>query len=356
MFICLHAGAGFHHPNNLKKYKIELNKITESTRKFLSSGASAVEAVSHAISLLENSSLTNAGISGSNYTIDGGIEVDACIMDQDGWFGSIGAVPMTNHHVHPNPIKIAELILNQSKKGPDKAGRQAPIMLVGESAHKFAKHHGLSLITSEQVQELITHEQEARYLSHMHILKNSTDESATDKHQDTVGAIIIDISGNMAVGCSSGGISLKWTGRVGEAAIPGSGIYISRNKSNTKVATTLSGTGEQIMKTHLAREISDLFLNESERDCVMTLKELISSHFLSSPLLHQDLDKYMGAIILRQSDDFYEFFWIHTTPSFCISCHDGKKTKVYISRLKTNQNSCIGAELVKTDFIKRCRS
>ena len=379
MILILHAGAGFHHQKRFKDYKKAMTEISDFVMNQVKAGCSSTEAVALAVSLLEDCSLTNAGIAGSNFTLDGSIESDACIMDDEGWFASIGAVPMCSsllededHKatsvIHPNPIRIAQSLLDHARKGPDEAGRQPPIMLMGESAHVFAQSHLLSgMIARSDGKSRIHQNQIDRYYSHMAILQNAgnrVDSAPATKRvklqsdeilQDTVGAICIDDKGRMAVGCSSGGISLKRPGRVGEAAIPGSGIHLDKSDpgGDIKVATTLSGTGEQIMKTFLASRITDIFIKEAVDDADAIgqgLRNLIETRFLQSKLLEKDYkdERNMGAIIVRQIEEKYiEFCWVHSTPSFCFSVHDGSKTSVSISRLNPSRNIQIGARVLK---------
>lgn len=376
MILILHAGAGFHHQKRFQAYKKAMTDISDFVMKQVKAGCSSTEAAALAVSLLEDCSLTNAGIAGSNFTLDGSIESDACIMDDEGWFASIGAVPMCSsllededHEVslvmHPNPIRIAQSLLDQARKGPDEAGRQPPIMLTGESAHMFAQSHLLSrMIARSDAKSRIDQNQIDRYYAHMAILQNAGNSVPATKRvklqsdeilQDTVGAICIDDRGRMAVGCSSGGISLKRPGRVGEAAIPGSGIHLDKSDSgDIKVATTISGTGEQIMKTFLASRITDIFIKKAVDDDAdvigQGLRNLIETRFLQSKLLEKDYkdERNMGAIIVRQIEEkFIEFCWVHTTPSFCFSVHDGSKTSVSISRLKPSRNIQIGARFLK---------
>lgn len=131
-------------------------------------------------------------------TLEGSVECDASYMD-DTCYGSVGAVSGIR-----NPIKAAHR-LAQNRKKPMALGRVPPMLLVGEGARRWAVSEGLETVPPEK---LISPEAFATYVNHMQLL----DEC----RQDTVGAICVDAQGNVAAGVSSGGISLKLPGRVGE--------------------------------------------------------------------------------------------------------------------------------------------
>lgn len=348
-FVVIHAGAGYHSPKNEKEYKRLVTSVVNSTLEILYQGASAERGVEHAIALLESHPLTNAGIHGSNLCIDGSIQVDASIITETG-MASIGAVPMVTDEpllIHQNPISIAFKLLESNSKGVDRAGRQPPVLLVGSDAHLFAQENGMDMMTSTK--EMLSVSQLETYYHHLGILKKSTQQDSkyveSDLLSDTVGAVVIDVHGKMASGVSSGGISLKNKGRVGEAAIPGSGLYILSD--DVKIGCSISGTGEQIMRTFMASAICNAL---HEDPCTEeALKKVIEKRFLDSEKLKNERMKNIGVIVVKQEQDYRECYWAHTTASFCIGF--GSKigsAKFKMSRKHQNKKLVIAGQPLKS--------
>jgi taspase (threonine aspartase 1) len=385
-YLCIHSGAGYHSPKNKARYHKLLNRVLKETHKLLLAGCSATEAVEYSIKLLEDNELTNAGISGSNICLDGNIESDASIMTSEG-SGAVAAIPMTNINksknidieICKNPISIAKLLHDQTLKGPDRTGRIPPIFLVGTNAQLFAKDNNLDMICYADARNLVVKNQLNQYRNHIEILKSNEDKDIIqvmninggvdvyepkidlgisddekdeeivtvdedeDEFQDTVGAICIDQKGNIASGVSSGGISLKRPGRVGEAAIPGSGIWVIE-QDTISIGCSISGTGEQIMKTLLASSLSNSLLNS--QNIPQSLTDSFTKSFLCNPVLKNDKLKMAGALILVKDDDKVEFWLIHSTPSFCVGSVGSKgKVQFQISRKRTDKEFCIKGSL-----------
>jgi taspase (threonine aspartase 1) len=283
--------------------------------------------------------LTNAGIPGSNFCIDGTIETDACIITMNG-SGAVGAVPMTGNgkdfEIHQHPISIAKKVYEKQEKGPDKIGRIPPILMVGESAHCFAKESGLPMISAMDASKKVTEAQNATYKSHLGILKLSKD---LDQFQDTVGAIAVDSQGNISAGVSSGGISLKSPGRVGEAALAGSGVWVYQD-DNISIGCSISGTGEQIMKTMLASTLTNSLLHDLE-NLPQTIEASFRKCFLENKVLHKEVLKFAGVLFLVKIGEHIETWWIHSTESFCIGTISNSRQSFEISRKKADAAFCI---------------
>ncbi|KAJ3322323.1 hypothetical protein HDV06_003217 [Boothiomyces sp. JEL0866] len=351
MFIAIHAGAGYHSPKNTQKYKKFMSDICSKSMSYLKEGNSALDTLKYCIGLLEMEETTNAGISGSNLSISGTIECDASLMSAD-CFSSVGAVPMVSIYkeeepsIHVSPIAIAHRLYNNLVKGVDVAGRQPPIMLAGKEAHAFAEEQGLDMITGKEAQKMVTKTQLKRYQNHLDILKRAkANKPNSDFLQDTVGAIVVDAQGVVVSGVSSGGISLKVPGRIGEAAYPGSGIWIVE-ENDTSIACTLSGTGEQIMKTMLASTISTNLLNSA--DLAGDLESILIDKFLDSRILAKEqIEKNVGALILRKEGEIIECWWGHTTPSFCIAfVNESSKITFRMSRKNSGRRVCVGGSFM----------
>jgi taspase (threonine aspartase 1) len=353
--ISIHCGAGWHSSHKEKEYKRLMKRVLEPCRKMLLEGKTATELVEIAVKLLEQEPLTNAGLIGSNLALNGSVECDACILDQEGFYGAVAAVPMTKSlnapldiHILCSPIEVANSIRKDHRNGPSLAGRQPPLMLSGVQAHSYAKLAGAQLMDRTLAIESLTQSQIQRYHNHMAILDSCKDEqhkNLSDILQDTVGAVAVDIDGKMACAVSSGGISLKHPGRIGEAAIVDAGVSIALAKDRV-IGCSLSGTGEQIMKTRLGSKITNTLVHSSEM--VPDLGKLVHDQFLTTPLISLDKEKNMGAIIICNDGGFLEMLWVHTTPSFCIGMCSARSEKyqIQITRRTTDTSICIGSQSI----------
>ncbi|PAV18759.1 N-terminal nucleophile aminohydrolase [Pyrrhoderma noxium] len=272
--IAVHGGAGYHskNPKNEKLVKHALRAAcnaslrTSKLEKF-----NSIDAVELAICALEDDPCLNAG-TGSNLTYDGSVECDASIVDgEDQKFGSVGALRGVK-----NPIKTSRLIMENSKiRQP--LGRVPPLTLVGAGASEFSRSHGMELVDPR---EMITENSLRDWKLWKSRLDNADDDSShadsidSDKKdlpkegygrgveddnsvlEDTVGAVSCDCKGMMAAGVSSGGILLKYPGRIGEAAVYGAGAWAcSPRGSHSGIACSISGTGEAIIRSALAHSL-----------------------------------------------------------------------------------------------------
>ncbi|KAJ3291908.1 taspase, threonine aspartase, 1 [Borealophlyctis nickersoniae] len=402
-FVCVHAGAGYHSKvTEPQLRKVVAHAAAEAIRLLRHPSCSAVDAVEAAVKVLEDSPLTNAGL-GSNLNIDGKVECDASIMDGTSrGFGAVGAVSGIK-----NPICGAVKVLEGDKRGPGLLGRIPPMMLAGEGARRWCAERGAELVDPDA---LVTDEARKRWNQHMTYLRdaeaaakeekkttgqkerieeeaesNSDENGLKRPHSnvlqlsanprkksrslssasllyDTVGAIVYDGAGNIASGVSSGGISLKYPGRVGEAACFGSGVWAqSANASNgnRSVGCNVSGTGEQIMKTTLARECATLFgaLPSADRspdesddtdevsgeNVFDELEELLRRNFLNSYLLSNYDEKNAGLVLARVEGDMREIYVAHTTDSMCFGymCAQSKGPHTKVSRRRDGEDIVI---------------
>lgn len=140
--IYVHAGAGYHSTSNEKNHLRACNDAARIGMAILKNGGDAIEAVEMAIRLLEDRDITNAGY-GSNLTMDGNVEGDACIVDHYGRSGAVGAITQVK-----NPIIIARHVLDASIQ-PLSLSRVPPNFLVGDGAVDFAETHGINIIPNE---------------------------------------------------------------------------------------------------------------------------------------------------------------------------------------------------------------
>lgn len=211
----------------------------------LLSGGSAVDAVAEAVRLLENNPLFNAG-DGSVLTTLGTIEMDAAIMD--GRDQSAGAVTCVSRL--KNPVLAAKAVMQHSPH----------VCFAGEGAEAFAAQRGLALIDS---QTLIRPERLAQLekmrQNNLISLDHDGENALTSDHNPireddkygTVGAVALDVHGNVAAATSTGGLTNKAVGRVGDTPIIGAGCY-----ADSLCAVSTTGIGEAFMRGVVAHDIA----------------------------------------------------------------------------------------------------
>lgn len=242
--IAIHGGAGAITRAQLtveqeRRYVETLSAIVQKGQQMLEAGESALEVVTEAVRLLEECPLFNAGI-GAVFTRDETHELDACVMD--GNTLKAGAVAGVSHL--RNPILAARLVMEQSPH----------VLLVGEGAEKFAFAHGMEPVpaeifsTPERYQQLLA----ARSAGETRLDHHAPLDETTK--MGTVGAVALDKAGNLAAATSTGGMTNKLPGRVGDSPLPGAGCYAN----NASVAVSCTGTGEVFIRTLAAYDIAAL--------------------------------------------------------------------------------------------------
>lgn len=236
---------------------------------------------------------------------------------------AVSCVPMTSIYkpldfkCYPSPSRLCHQILLENDKGSCKAGRIPPIFMSGISCHLFAESHGLNLISSVDAYNSVSHNTRERFERHSQILNESNEirhKSPKGKYLDTVGVIVVDSNGVMAAGSSSGGISLKENGRVGPAAVFGSGILVE-SYNGVQIGVTCSGMGESILRSRLASKIEQACRYETP----------LSETFVPN----------VGALICKQIGRRIELSWPHTTESFCVCYASEDEIRYEMSRSKT---------------------
>ncbi|MET0548662.1 MAG: isoaspartyl peptidase/L-asparaginase [Xanthomonas sp.] len=236
--LVIHGGAGVERasssPADLAEARAAMEQALRTGQALLAQGKPAVDAVAAAIAVLEDSPQFNAG-KGAVFTHDGRNELDAAIMD--GRTGKAGAV--AGVHRVKNPIELARAVMDQSEH----------VMLVGDGAEVFAKQHGIALVDPSYFRT------EKRWQQLQQALKEEANKQAhadleTAKHFGTVGALALDLQGNLAAGTSTGGMTNKRYGRVGDSPIIGAGTYADR-----RCAVSGTGWGEFYIRAVAAYDI-----------------------------------------------------------------------------------------------------
>ena len=252
--IVIHGGAGVIErkeltPEQEAAYREALARAIDAGIGVLRKGGSALDAVEATIVLMEDDPMFNAG-RGAVFTAEGRNELDAAIMDGSALgAGAVAGVTRTRH-----PISLARRVMEKSPH----------VMMVGAGADAFSREQGL-----EQVEPGWFYT-ERRWQELENTLKKQglpiparpagiTGDPAKDLVHDegkrgTVGVVALDSNGNVAAGTSTGGMTGKRWGRVGDSPIIGAGTYAS----NSSCAVSGTGTGEYFIRLTVAREICSL--------------------------------------------------------------------------------------------------
>jgi beta-aspartyl-peptidase (threonine type) len=236
--LAIHGGAGVIPKGmdaaKVKEYTDGLERALAAGQAVLAKGGTALDAVERVVRLLEEDAHFNAG-KGAVYTHDGGHNLDAAIMD--GRTLACGAVAgLTTVR---NPISLARLVMERSPH----------VFLAGEGAEEFAAAMQVERVapTWFDTPERYRQWQEA-------LEKERATQPPAEKEKGTVGAVALDLEGNLAAATSSGGMTNKRWGRIGDVPVIGAGTYAS----NSTCAVSCTGTGEEFIRHTVARDIAAL--------------------------------------------------------------------------------------------------
>nr|WP_319512414.1 isoaspartyl peptidase/L-asparaginase [uncultured Draconibacterium sp.] len=233
--IVIHGGAGVMSKDKMNEaartnYKAKLNEALELGEQMLKDGADATDAVVKVINVMENSPLFNAG-KGAVFTHDGVNELDASIMEG----ATLNAGAVAGVRDVKNPINAAREVMVNSEH----------VMLSGKGASEFAKQQGLEMVPNKYFYT------ERRYQSLQSLLKRERERTQKD-NTGTVGCAVLDSHGNLCAGTSTGGMTNKKFGRIGDSPIIGAGTYAN----NKTCAVSCTGHGEYYIRLGFARDIS----------------------------------------------------------------------------------------------------
>ncbi|HEX8097139.1 MAG TPA: isoaspartyl peptidase/L-asparaginase [Pyrinomonadaceae bacterium] len=249
LVFAIHGGAGTIErgrmtPEREKQYRDALENALKTGYQILQNGGSSLDAVEAAIKTMEDSPLFNAG-KGAVFTNAGTNELDSSIMD--GRTLMAGAVASLKHV--KNPIGLARLVMEKSPH----------VMMVGEGAETFARQQGVQMVdqkyfwTEERWKSYLKIKEDEEKKSKEKGAGGKVAPSDEDRH-GTVGAVALDRQGNLAAGTSTGGISNKKFGRVGDSPIIGAGTYAN----SRTCAVSATGDGEYFIRVGVARDIAAL--------------------------------------------------------------------------------------------------
>ena len=252
--LAIHGGAGvvskeLAAPGAEKEYRAKLREAVEAGATVIEKdGGDSVGAVVAAIKVLEDSPLFNAG-KGAAFNHEGQNEMDASIMD--GGRHKAGAVAAVR--TIKNPITAARAVMDQSKH----------VLLVGAGADTFAREHGLEIVDPSyfrtelrwnMLQEQLRKEKRAGEKPATKTQSRAVEKDSPPVRFGTVGCVALDRHGNLAAGTSTGGLTAKLPGRVGDSPLIGAGTFAD----NASCAVSATGDGEYFIRAAAAHDIAAL--------------------------------------------------------------------------------------------------
>ncbi len=239
--LVVHGGAGTiprseMTPRLEAAYRSTLAESLRAGHAVLAAEDTSVDAVNAAVNVLEDSPLFNAG-RGAAFTSAGTNEMDAAIME--GRTLRAGAVAAVTHI--RNPIDLARLVMERSSH----------VLLGGEGAEAFAREQGMELVPQSYFFTERRWESMRRARAAEEAGLPVARLGRPDERHGTVGAVALDVHGDLAAGTSTGGLTNKHPGRIGDSPIIGAGTYAS----NEGCAVSATGTGEDFMRGVVAYDI-----------------------------------------------------------------------------------------------------
>jgi L-asparaginase / beta-aspartyl-peptidase len=256
--LVIHGGAGNITPTNLpaekaKQFEVKLTEVLEHGDSILKAGGTSLDAVESCVRMMEDCPLFNAG-KGAVFNAEGKNELDAAIMD--GKTGLVGAVAGVT--IIRNPITAARAVMEKSNH----------VMLSGKGAEIFATEQGLEIVSPDY---FFTQSRWDAFLKAKTI--NDSIENMDKKH-GTVGCVAVDQYGNMAAATSTGGMTYKKYGRIGDSPVIGAGTYAD----NKTCAVSATGHGEFFIRNMVAYDIAAIMkykgLSVSEAAEVVVMHKL----------------------------------------------------------------------------------
>lgn len=235
--IAIHAGAGTIKRENMSaedeaKVRAKLEEAVHAGHEVLINGGSGLDAVTQAITILEDAPFFNAG-RGAVFNADGINELDASIMDGQ----TLNAGAVAGVHNVRNPVLLARKVMTES----------VHVMLIGEGAEAFAREQGITFEDDAYFRTEYRWDQ----LQKAKARETAQAPGTPDTWLSTVGAVALDSNGDLAAATSTGGMTNKRWGRVGDVPVIGAGTYAD----NASCAVSATGHGEYFIRATAARDI-----------------------------------------------------------------------------------------------------
>ena len=264
--IVIHAGAGSLNrdsftPEREQLYHATLEQSLRAGHAILKGGGSALDAVEAAIVIMEDAPVFNAG-KGAVFTAEGKNELDASIMNGDSLqAGAVGGVTTVK-----NPIRASRAVMEKSPH----------VLFTNRGAEKFAADNGLEMVDPKYFFTERRWKQIQTWLKQQEAKTKPRAAAEPDRHADyfsTVGCVALDAKGNIAAGTSTGGMTGKRFGRIGDSPIIGAGTYAD----NRTAGISCTGHGEYFIRHAVAHDISARIAYKKEslakaaRDVVQTV-------------------------------------------------------------------------------------
>ncbi len=259
--IAIHGGAGVipkTMPDSVKNKYIEgLEFALKEGSAMLAQGRSGLDVVEHVVRILEDNPLFNAG-KGAVFAADGSHELDASIMNGKTLAcGSVAGVKTIK-----NPISLARLVMEKTPH----------VFLTGSGADAFGKEMKVEIVDQKYFDDSVRYEQ----------WKKANSKTDPNEKKGTVGCVVLDKEGNLYAATSTGGMTNKRIGRVGDTPVIGAGTYAK----NATCAVSCTGTGEEFIRYAVAHSVSALMEYKN-----LTLEES------ANQIIHGTLKKGDGGLI-----------------------------------------------------------
>ncbi|CAL8111344.1 unnamed protein product [Orchesella dallaii] len=243
--VVVHGGAWAIPESMAERSVLGVQEAAKAAWRVLETGGNSIDAVEAAITVLEDDPVFDSG-TGAVLTMDGTVELDAIIMEGN----SLGAGSVACVERIKNPIQLARKVMEQADH----------VMLVGKGANMFAEECGIPQVPMEQLvtpEAIESWEFFKKYRCTVQTLFSNRVEELPGSEfvngHETVGCVVMDKTGLLTAGTSTGGITAKRVGRVGDSPLIGCGAYAD----NASAAVSCTGHGESISKVCLASLVTE---------------------------------------------------------------------------------------------------